>query len=242
MKELIEDFKNWFTKEKILAFLTVIFVGFITHINMITGSLSTQDGLWNGMGYHKPSDWETSLGRWGIILAQRINNFIMIPSIVTVLSILVIAIATVFIIDLFNIKNKFSIILVSIIMIVSPCITITFLYVHTALAYAIAFLASTMSIWFLYKFKYKKIGFIFSMFLLTFTLAIYQSYLGVTVGMCIMYNILELLKKSSDYKIVLKNILKGICLVILSGIFYYVSTMIILKVFNLQMAIYKRSK
>lgn len=239
IKENMEEAKKWITKEKVLAFLVVVLVGVITHICMITGSMATQDSLWNGMGYNKPTDWEISLGRWGIILAQRINNFIMIPSIVTVLGIFIIAITTVFVIDIFDIKNRVSIILTSIIMAVSPSVTITFLYVHTALAYFVAFLASTMAIWFLYKFKYKKVGFIFACLLLTFTLAIYQSYIGVTIGICVMYNILEVLKNNKRVKEVLFNILKGIILVILSAIMYYCTTMIILKVLNLNLAQYK---
>lgn len=238
IKENLEEAKKWITKEKILAFFIVVCIGIITHICMITGSIATQDSLWNGMGYNKPTDWEISLGRWGIILAQRINNFIMIPSIVTTLGIFIVAITTIFVIDIFDIKNKVSIILTSIVMVVSPSITITFLYVHTAIAYFIAFLASTMSIWFLYKFKYKKVGFIFATLLLTFTLAIYQSYIGVTIGICIMYNILELLKNNKKVKEVLLNILKGILLVIVSAILYYSTTMLILKVLNLNLALY----
>lgn len=238
VKENINEAKKWFTKEKMLAFIVVIAIGVITHICMITGNTVTQDGLWNGMGYNKPTDWEISLGRWGIILAQRINNFIMIPSIVTTLGIFIIAITTVFIVDLFDIKNKFSIILVSIIMIVSPSVTITFLYVHTALAYFIAFLSSTISIWFLYKFKYKKVGFVFGILFFTFTLSIYQSYVGVTIGICIMYNILELIKNNKNIKEVLLNLLKGSCLVILSVAFYYIITMCILKILNLELSLY----
>lgn len=238
IKENIEDLKKWITKEKILAFIVVVLVGIITHISLITGSTTIQDGLWNGMGYNKPSDWEISLGRWGIIIAQRINNFIMIPSIVTVLGIFIVAITTVFIIDIFDIKNKISIMLISIIMVVSPSVTITFIYVHTAIAYFIAFLVSTLSVWFLYKFKYKKVGFILGALLLTFTLAIYQSYIGVIVGMCVMYNILELLKKDKKIKEILLNLIKGAILVIVGSFLYYVITMILLKVLNLSIAEY----
>lgn len=242
MKEKIlsefEDLKKWFTMNKIIAFLTTFIIGIVTHIKIIVGLYATQDGLSNGMAYIKPSTWELALGRWGIVIFERLNNFIMIPSVATVSCILLLSIASIFIVDLFNLKNKFSIIVVSILTVLCPSITITFLYVHTSLAYCMNFLLGILVIWFIYKIKYKKVGLAISTLLFSLVLSIYQSYIGVVVGLCVMYNLLTLLKNEVSIKDLFINICKAIFVVIIGAIIYYILTIIVLKISNIAMSTY----
>ena len=60
-----------------------------------------------------------------------------------------------------------------------------------------------------------------------FSLSIYQSYIGVIVGLCIIVSILDLLK-NKDIKEVFKNIGKAILVAIIGGILYIFATQIIL--------------
>ena len=52
-----------------------------------------------------------------------------------------------------------------------------------------------------------------------FSLSVYQSYIGISVGLCIMFSILELLK-NKDIKEVLINIGKAISVVLIGAILY----------------------
>ena len=242
MKEKIlnecDNIKKWFNKDRVTLFLCTIFLGFIAHIVFITGNIATQDSLWLGFAYSKPGSWEVSLGRWGILLVERLNNFVMIPSVVTTLDIILIAVSVVLICDIFDFKNKISNYLTMLAVILSPAIYITFFYIHTAIAYSFALLFSTISIWFLYKFKYKKIGIIISILCFAFTLALYQSYIGVMVGICIMYNVISLLKDEITLKDILKNIGIAILVVIIGAVLYYAVTNAIFKVFNVSLSAY----
>ena len=110
-EETLDKFLNWFDFKKRLALLTAIIVGFITHINMITDIIMSQDGLWNSVQYFKPGDWELTLGRWGIVLIQRLNNFMALPNLTTICCILIMGIAAVIVVDLFDLKSKISIII-----------------------------------------------------------------------------------------------------------------------------------
>lgn len=234
-------FKAWLTREKIMAFLVTFLVGFITHIKLIVGLFSNQDGLWEGMQYQKLGAWQVALGRWGIVLAERLNNFILIPSVATITAILFISIASVFLIDLLSIKNKISIIITSISMVVGPSVMLTFLYINTSMAYALAFLVSIMSVWFLYRFKSKKIGFIISMLLTIFALSIYQSYIGVVAGLAIMYIVVNILKNNMSIKEALIDVLKMIVIVIVGTILYYIISNIIVKIMGTNFSTYNNA-
>ena len=109
-EEVLNKFLKWFDKRKRLAFITTFIIGILTHITMLTETIMSQDGLWNSMQYFRPGNWELSLGRWGIFLIERLHNFIAIPTITTIFCIFFMAVTAVIIIDLFDFKNKISII------------------------------------------------------------------------------------------------------------------------------------
>ena len=235
----LEKFLTWFDLNKRIAFITAIVVGIITHITMMTETIMSQDGIWNSMQYSRAGDWVIALGRWGIELAGRLNNFVAIPSITTMLCLFLMAVSTVFIVDIFNFKSKYSALFTGMIMVVSPCLTATMLYVYTSVAYCVNMLLAILAIWFIYKFKYKKIGIVISALCFMFSLSIYQSYMGVTVGLCIMLSIIELLKDNSKIKDVFINIGKTVLAVLSGGILYYILTMLILNLTGIDMATYK---
>lgn len=240
-EEALSSFFKWFDKNKRIAFLVAIFVGIIAHITMITETIMSQDGLWNSIEYSRAGDWELSLGRWGIEIVQRFTQFIAIPTVNTIFCIVIMAITSVFIVDLLELKSKISVIFTSLILVLTPTLVATLLYIYTAFAYCFNFLISTLVIWFLYKFKYKKTGFVLSAICFMFSLSIYQSYIGVSAGLCIIIAILDLLK-NKDVKEVLKNIGKTILIVLLGGILYYIATQIMLRISNIEISAYKSAQ
>ena len=240
-EEALEKFLKWFDTNKRLAFLVALIVGLIAHITMITETIMSQDGLWNSIEYFRPGDWETSLGRWGIEILERVTQFIAIPSINTVLCIVMMAITSVFIVDILDLKSKVSVIFTSLALVLTPTLVATLLYIYTAFAYCANFLISTLVIWFLYKFKRKKVGFILATLCFMFSLSIYQSYIGISIGLCIMVSILDLLK-NKDIKEVLKNIGKSILAVLLGTILYYVITQILLNFSSMELSEYKNAE
>ena len=235
----LEKFLTWFDLNKRIAFITAIVVGIITHITMMTDVVMSQDGIWNSMQYSRAGDWVIALGRWGIELAGRLNNFVAIPSITTMLCLFLMAAAAVFIVDIFGFKSKWSSLFTGMIFVVSPVLTATLLYVYTSVAYCVNMLVAIFAVWFIYKFKYKKLGVLISALCFMFSLSIYQSYMGVTVGLCIMLSIIELLKDNSKIKEVFINIGRQVLAVLIGGILYYILTMVILNLTGIDMATYK---
>ena len=236
---LFNKFLNWFDSNKKLAFLITLLVGIITHITMMTETIMSQDGLWNSMEYNRPGLWEMSLGRWGIEIIQRLNFYLAIPTVSTVLCIISMAIAAVFIVDLFEFKSKISVIFTALFLAITPTLTITLLYIYTAFAYTSNFLIATLVIWFICKYKHRALGIIISICLFTLVLSIYQSYIGVSIGLCIMLTIIDLIKGKKTIKEIFMNILKTIVVVVIGGLLYYGLTAILLKLNSISLATYK---
>ena len=234
-----DKFLIWFDFKKRLAFLVTFIMGFITHINMITDYLMSQDGLWNSIQYFKPGDWEITLGRWGIVLTQRLNNFIAIPSITTISCILVMSIISVIVIDLFELKNKLSIIFTSALLAVSPVFTVTLLYIYTSLSYTMCMLFSVLVVWSIYKIKKRKLGYILACVFFILTMSIYQSYIGICIGLYLMMSIIKLIKKEITLKNCIFSIFKIVIIAIISGITYLLLTKIILIALGLELSDYK---
>ena len=240
-EEALDKFLKWFDTNKRIAFLVALVVGLIAHITMITETIMSQDGLWNSIEYFRPGDWETSLGRWGIEIVERLVQFIAIPSINTVLCILMMAITSVFLVDILDLKSKISVVFTSLALVLTPTLVATLLYIYTAFAYCFNLLISTLVIWFLYKFKHKKTGFALASLCFMFSLSIYQSYVGVSIGLCIMVSILDLLK-NKDIKEVFINIGKTVLAVIIGGILYVIATQILLNISNMEISSYKSAE
>ena len=221
-------------------------MGIITHITFITELIFSQDGLWNSLTYSIPSAWEFSIGRWGIFLADKIVNNLAIPNITGIISILLIAIATVFIVDILKLKNKTTIFLASAAMVVAPSLTTTMIFAYTSVAYCTAMLITVFSVWLMFKetntIMSKIINIIIAIVLNVLSLGIYQSYIGVVVGLTAM----RLVRDLFDNEIATKKFyIQGIIMVLvvmIAGFVYLGVTEIILSNMGLELVNYKGSE
>ncbi len=234
--EMLDKFLKWFDIRKRIAFITAILVGIITHLTMITEMIMSQDGLWNSIAYSRAGTWELTLGRWGIELIERLNSFIAIPTISVISCIIIMAITAVILVELFDLKSKISIIFTSAMLVLTPTFTATVLYIYTSFAYCFNFMISTLVILFLYKFKNRKLGFLFASICFMLSLSIYQSYIGVTIGLCLMISIIYILRNEKNLKEILKNILVTALSVIVGGIMYVLATKVLLSISGLEFA------
>ena len=120
------------------------------------------------------------------------------------LSLILIAISSVELIDLFKIKNKLLQILTCLIIVVCPNISSTLLFNYCSLPYSIAFFGSITSIYILLKEKNKYLKTLIPIILLVTSLSMYQAYLPVSITLLVLYNIKEnkiinLIKDTAGY-------------------------------------------
>ena len=219
-EEIEKGFLEWFDSVKRFAFLATLIIGIITHITFLTEMIMSQDGLWNSIGYEEPTAWELSLGRWGIFIADKIVNNLAIPNVTGIVGIVLIAMSTVLIVDLLKLKNKFTIFIVSAAMAVSPSLTGTFLYIYTSVAYCLSMLLSVITVSLIFKKKNKILNTILGVAVFTLSLGIYQSYIGVTVGLTAIRLIRDLFDKETHIKCFFINGIIMVFIVIAGGLLY----------------------
>lgn len=156
-EEALEGLCDWFDENKKLTLVTALIVGLITHVLLLSLLITSPDGLWNSIVY-SANTTEVTSGRWLINIIDSMRKNLALPSITTVISIIVMAVTAVIMTDLLEFKSKISHIITAVFLVVSPCLTITLLYAYTADAYCYAFLFATMAMWCVYKNKNKIAG------------------------------------------------------------------------------------
>lgn len=238
-EDIEKSFLSWFDSNKRFAFLTALIVGVLTHITFLTEMIMSQDGLWNSMCFFEADNWEASLGRWGLFVANRIVNNLAIPNVTGVIAIVLIAISSVFIVDILKLKNKLTIFISVVAMVVSPALTGTMLYMYTSVAYCLAMLLSVLTVKLIFKEKYKIFNFILAIIIFTFSLGIYQSYIGVTVGLTAIRLIRDLFDKEIKIKWFFIHGIMMCLIVIIGGLLYSNITNRVLEKMQLTASEYK---
>lgn len=238
-EDVEESISSWFDSGKKFAFLTALIVGIITHITFLTEMIMSPDGLWNSICYFEADNWEASLGRWGLFVANKIVNNLAIPNLTGIVAIVLIAISATFIVDILKLKNKITIFLVSTAMVVSPALSGTLLYMYTSVAYCLAMILSVLTVKLIFKEKYKIFNMILAIAIFTFSLGIYQSYIGVTVGLTAIRLIRDLYDKNEKIRWFFIHGIMMCVIVIIGGLLYSRITENVLEKMQLTASSYK---
>ena len=235
--EALEKLKEFFSGDRKIIFILTFLFGMFVHFLLLGSLIQSQDGLMHALHY-TASGYETSLGRWGINIFDSVRHDLALPFITTTISMLLLALTNIFIIDIFEIKSKLLKILTAAAFVVSPSLCMTLLYVYTADVYFWSMLLSVFTVYSFYKIKNKKVGTILGIVSFIFVLATYQSYMGMTIGLIVMYNMKKLLSEKNSLKDVFFDLLKKAVILIGAAIFYYIITLILLEVYQLEMTTY----
>lgn len=236
-EEILEVLKKYFNKDRKFVFLWTVILAVITHFLLLSHLILSQDGLYNGIHYTAGA-YEASLGRWGIDFFDSLRNNIAFPFITTMISIVLMGIVNVLLVDLFEIKGKIFKIFTILSTVVSPSLCMTLLYTYTADAYFFAMFFSVFTVYSLYKIKNKKLGIFLAIVSFVCMLGIYQSYMGITVGLILMMSMKKLLCEENSGLVVLKDIFIKAVILIVSAIAYFLLTTWILNANDIKMSAY----
>ncbi len=236
--EVLENFKSYFNKERKYIFLATLILGILTHFLLISNLILSQDGLLNGVHY-TAGGYEASLGRWGIDFFDSLRNNIAIPFITTLISILIMGFINLLLIELFEIKSRIFQIFTILTVVASPSLCMTLLYSYTADAYLFAMFFSIFTVYSFYKIQNKKIGILLGILSFTLMLAIYQSYMGITIGLIVMLSIKKLCCEENSTLPIIKDIFFKAIWIIIAAILYFLITKILLYINGLTISTYK---
>ncbi|MBP3635633.1 MAG: glucosyltransferase domain-containing protein [Bacilli bacterium] len=237
IKELLEKFLNWFDKGKRKIFLTIFIIGFTSNIIVITNDIVSTDTIALSEVYI-PGSWELFLGRWLLKYFGYLRFGLVSSALNSTLSLITISFTGVLLIDLFKIKHKLSIFLTCILLVVSPFFTSTLISVFCSFEYSLAFFFSVLCVYLLYKIKGSILKIILPSILLACSLGLYQAYLGVTCGLCILVPLVYLLIEEETPKYILKKLLQSLIMGVMGLIIYEVILQISLSIFDVSMSTY----
>lgn len=235
--EVFVKLKEYFSGDRKLIFILTFLAGMFIHFLLLGSLIQSQDGLMHALHY-TASGYETSLGRWGIDIFDSVRYDLALPFITTTISMILLAFTNIFIIDLLEIKSRLLKILTTLIFVVSPSLCMTLLYVYTADVYFWSMFLSVLTVYGFYKIKNKKIGVIIGIISFIFALSTYQSYMGMTIGLIVMYNIKRLLTEKNSLKEVFLDLVKKAVLLIVAAILYYIITLVLIAINDLKMTSY----
>ena len=191
--------KNKFKSNEKSAFLTVIILGFISHAFSFFNHVFYGDGIkyTNSLGSSIQS------GRWGLEILFYIRRLIFqnntIPVINGILTIILIGFIVVIILRTLEIENNILSIILAGLMVSFPVVASLFIYIFTAPAY---FLSILLNVFAIYMFSKNKniVNFIISVLLITFSLGIYQAFLGISAALAILVLIKDIVNSDKTVK------------------------------------------
>lgn len=157
------------------AFAATWVIGLLAHAYRFFNFLPIWDSMFNFQGIGDTF----FLGRWGLAYAGKISSDFDLPWVNGALSLCYIAITMILFVELFEIKQRFFIILTAGVFVSFPTVVASFAYMYTADAYMLAFLLATASVYLVWRFP--KWGILPAMVCLCFSMGIYQAYVGTAV-------------------------------------------------------------
>lgn len=175
--------------------------------------------------YQDDATWQISIGRFLQPYYIQLRGRFAPPSLIGVLSLLYIGIAIFLIAQIFRMRNKLVIFVMTGILVSNATITlINATYINFCDMFSLAILSAVFAVWVKQRTKW---GFIWSALFITASLALYQSFFSVTVFLFMLLAFRDLLegKKATE---VLADGIKSIASLAIGLILYLISLKIVL--------------
>ena len=194
---LFQNISKKIKKEWKIAILSTIVIGIITHLYIMVNVIPNHDSLYNIYATQNI----TKLGRWFLQYACGLSSYYSLPWVIGSISIVLISITSAIIVELFGVKKKLNIILLSGILVTFPTIASSFTYMYTMDGYMFALMFSALAVLLSYKYKY---GFLLGAILICLSLGIYQSYVSVAILLCILKIMLSIINGNSKKELIIE--------------------------------------
>lgn len=214
------------------AFLSATFLGFLTHLYIITNLLLNHDServlFSNGSG-GLPS------GRWSADVLSDFSTKFQLPVVILLLSIFMIALTAGFTVMILETTSKPVIILTSAFLVTFPSVAGMFSYVFAADVYFICLFLNALAVFLAKKYSW---GWLPAIILCAFALGGYQSFICYSIALFLMDCILDLFFEK-EIRNILKKGIKYIGIIVAALILYYLILICILTAEGVQLLSYQ---
>ena len=237
---MITFFKKNIDLDKLFLITSIVFVvAFIIYSYSYNNYLPAYDAI----AITRGTGGAAESGRWFITLFfNYIGRFFgfyqVIPQANLLMGYLLIALSCYCLIKIFEIENKFHIVLISAIYISSPAIADLVAWFYTFHAYCLSLFLASLSVFVLIKVENIFVKYILSFCLIVLSLAIYQAFLPVVTTILICKLILYSYDEKNDNAFLIKITIQYILFVILGVLLYIISCKISLAFLGSEMSGY----
>ncbi|MBR2925492.1 MAG: glucosyltransferase domain-containing protein [Clostridia bacterium] len=192
-----------------------LLTGLCAHAYFYTGLGFSQDSL---MLYTNDVDWQISLGRFMIPVYYYLRGRFTVPWLLGLYCILYAAISASLIASMMNIRKAGHLLLLCGIIMTNAAVTAqTATYVHVIDIYMLAFLMATLSVWFLWRFRF---GFLVGIPLLMVGVGLYPAYFAAAAALCVLLVIQQLLDNAITPKQLWLTIAKALLMLLCALLLY----------------------
>lgn len=185
--------KTKIKKDRLFAFGSAFLTGLIIHLFRLTNHLLTWDSVYN---FHDSQNI-IHLGRCFLTLSCGIGSYYDLQWINGILSLLYLSLTCVCLTEIFSLRKRISISLISALTVSFPTVASTFAYMYTADGYFLAMLFVTMAV--LFTIRYRK-GWISGLFLIAAAYGSYQAYISYAIILILAWTVLQLLFTETPVK------------------------------------------
>lgn len=200
--------------ENRLCFLSALIAGLCAHAFMLTNKIPYGDDL--VAMFDKGAT--TVSGRYGLELMRLILPDISMPWIYGLLALLLLSVASCFIVSLFDIRRPLFRVLLAAAFVSFPAQAATMNYMFTVVPYALALTLSICGLW--YFAGGKKLCWLVSPLLIAFSCSIYQGYFSIASSFCVILMIKALVRGEKDAAATFRYGLRLLAMLLLALAFY----------------------
>lgn len=189
-----KSFSKNIEKEDLIILFTIFLFGLINYFYFLGHTVLTPDGLTYGPIY-KSGGWEFDLGRPLLLIIDRLRGGLVSSPIILFFSFIYLSISTMILRRIYPIKSKFTIFLVSLLVVLFPVFSESSLFIYCFDSYCLSFLCSILGIYFIKNKKY-----LLSILSIIISLSLYQAYISVTITGLLLLFITDILDKKQSLK------------------------------------------
>lgn len=222
-----------------LRYVVLLAIALVAHFQMIANGLQNPDSVWLGGDYHIAGSWELSLGRWGLVLVDYLRGGFISPILSGVGMLVLYTLAGMLLVEVLDAGNSRLLRwAVPLTVVLAPQVLITESYLFCSIAYALAFLLAVAAALCVERLSGWP-GVFAGMFCLMLSVSLYQSNVGVTTGLLLMWLLRTLLEKPDDLSTFARKTARAALACGLGVAVYYLVLQVLLRVQQLSMAEYK---
>ena len=228
LKKLVSNEK---TKKLLFISIVTFLFGFVAFGFSIFNPSTSVDSHAFHLSYD--ANHQYAIGRIFQPFYRNVISDIHLPLFAAIIWLVFLSLAIFVLCNIFDVENKWFIVFLCGILTVSNCFVKTTNYFpQWNEVYSLCLLISSLSVYFLKKYKF---GFIIYSLLNVLVMGLYQSYSCVSIGLVVLISILELVKdKEKSLKDVFIEILKAALSIVVAAIIYFILYKTLLKVLNVE--------